>query len=270
MIKNRTIVFFTIARIIAILFLIIAFTNQPYHYYKILRIIVFLVTIFGVHFAVKWRQNIWIIMLIFISVIYNPIFPIRLTRASWEIFNIIAMLILSYSIPTLHLTNIEDNPTYKYSEPAKTVVSGTLLMVGAFFLWFHIAGNIYYELLLIQSSKVASGFLISSYEDEHEDERGNISISEVGVYAFTTPDGLKYNTKTSNSNSKNINIEYLESDPSINRAEGDGCQTISEWLWRKIGIGGLFLIMVISPGFYLVRSGLKEIIALRRVNNEKY
>jgi len=53
-------------------------------------------------------------------------------------------------------------------------------------------------------------------------------------------------------------IEYLPNKPDISRIKGSGGQSITELLWRKVGLGGLFLVFLLSFGFYFVRHAIKE------------
>ncbi len=54
-------------------------------------------------------------------------------------------------------------------------------------------------------------------------------------------------------------VEYSSDDPSMNRIKGEGRQTITEWLWRKVGLGAVLLLLCCSPGICLIRAGLRDV-----------
>jgi len=251
-------VIFILSRIVAVIFLLVAYTNQQIGFYTLLRFIICLVGIYSAYSAFKTKQTIWIWLMSAIAILFNPLFPIHLERSQWEIYDAITILILLYSIPVLRISNEDEKILDKYRESTKTIIHGILIFIGGILFWYHTVGNVFDELSLIQNAKITTGTLESTYEEENEDDRGKVHISEVGVYSFHIPDGRKFYTRTYNPFDKSIEIEYLPDNPSVNRAKGDGCQSITEWLWRKIGFGGLFLVLVISPGFVLIKNGVKE------------
>jgi len=247
-----------LARIIAVIFLLVAYTNQPISFYYLLRFIICAVGIYSAYSAFKTKQTIWIWLMIAISILFNPLFPIYLERSLWEIYDGIAILILLLSIPSLHL-NINDSSIIdKYREPIKTIIWGAVLIILALLFWYHIVGDPLDEFALIQKAKLATGILVDSYEVDTGDERGN--VYDVGVYKFSLPDGRKFKAFTKNSIGElEEQVEYLPSNPSINRIKGEGCQSITEWVEKKIIFGGILLAMFFSPGFILTRNGIKEI-----------
>jgi hypothetical protein len=150
---------------------------------------------------------------------------------------------------------------YKYRHASITILLGVALIIGGILFWYHIAGNPLDEFALIKRAKVAPCILADSYEDEHEDERGQVYPSEVGIYTFRLPDGREFKTYTEGplgELEKQLEVEYLPDNPSVNRIKGDGCQSIFEWLWRKMGIGGLLLLMCLAPGFLILREGIRK------------
>lgn len=250
-------ILFILARIIAIIFLLVAYTNQPISFYYFLRFIICAVAIYSAYFSFKTKQTIWIWLMSAIAILFNPLFPIYLERDLWEIYDAIAILILLLSIPSLRL-NITDNIIEKYREPIKTIIWSVVVIIFALLFWYHIVGDPIDEFALIQNSKLATGILIDSYEVDTGDERG--TVYDVGVYKFSLPDGRKFKAYTKNSLGElEEQIEYLPSNPSINRIKGEGCQSIIEWIGEKIIGGGLLLAMFLSPGFILARNGIKEI-----------
>lgn len=251
-------IMFLFIRIIAVVLLFVSYTDQPIIFYKILRIIICGVGLYSAYFAFKAKQNIWIGLMFGTVVLFNPIFPIYLERSQWEIYDAAAILILLFSIPYLNLGESESNFLLKYLEPIKSFVWSFILVVFAFMFWHHLAGNPIDEYLLIQNAKLANGILMDSYEVDTGDEKGN--VYDVGVYKFSLPDGRKFKAFTKESNGEHEKqIEYLPSNPSINRIKGEGCQNIMEWLGKKIILGGLSLAIFLIPGYIMLRQGIKEI-----------
>jgi hypothetical protein len=150
----------------------------------------------------------------------------------------------------------------KYRHTVITILLGIVLIIGGVLFWYHIAGNPLDEIALIKRAKVATCILVDTYEDEHEDDRGHVYSSDVGIYTFCLPDGREFKTHTRapiGQLEKRLEVEYLPDNPSVNRIKGDGCQSFEEWLWRKVGVGGLFLLMCITPGFLLLRGGIRKL-----------
>src|SRR5688572_1220798 len=125
----------------------------------------------------------------------------------------------------------------------------------------HIVGNPFDELALIRRAHVAVGSLADTFEYEREDERGRVYLSDVGVYTFRTLDGAQFNASTrvpTGQLSKQLDVKYLPDEPAVNRIRGDGCASIFEWLWRKVGLGIFLLALLLSPGVILLRNGRSE------------
>jgi hypothetical protein len=60
-----------------------------------------------------------------------------------------------------------------------------------------------------------------------------------------------------------IEVEYLPNNPSVSRIKGDGSASITDWLWRKAGLGSLLLALFVSPGIILLRNGIRDLKMLR-------
>ncbi len=44
-----------------------------------------------------------------------------------------------------------------------------------------------------------------------------------------------------------IEVEYLPDNLTVSRINGTGSPTVTDWLWRKVGLGGLALTLFLSP-----------------------
>lgn len=156
----------------------------------------------------------------------------------------------------------------KYKSAIKTIFLGICLTIIGFYFWFHIVGNILDELRLISRAQVTNGFLVETTEIETEGPQDKINISERGIYAFHLPNGEEYKSYSDVATEKQVEIEYLSDDPWVNRVKGDGCQSVIEWIWRKVGLGSLFLVMVLSPGCLVIKNGVRELKKEYQLNNK--
>jgi hypothetical protein len=82
---------------VPVVLLFIAVGDLDYGYYEMLRIVI---TIFAIFFAFKLnsiQQKGWMLSMIAIAVLFNPIFPIYLEKSSWTVFDIISAVIFLVS-----------------------------------------------------------------------------------------------------------------------------------------------------------------------------
>jgi hypothetical protein len=152
---------------------------------------------------------------------------------------------------------------------AKTLIWGVLLVLGACWFWYSLIGNPIDELALIRRAQIAPGSLVETREHEAEDDRGHVYSSDVGVYSFRVPDGREFNTMTgapTGELQETVSIEYLPDDPAVNRVKGDGCESVLEWLWRKVGLGLLLLALFVRPGVGLLLQAVRD---MRRLPNAR-
>lgn len=75
-----------------ILILFLAPLPFPYGYYTFLRIIVCAMSGLICFIEYKKTINIWVVIFGIFAVLYNPVFPIHLTRTIWTPINIITAL----------------------------------------------------------------------------------------------------------------------------------------------------------------------------------
>lgn len=142
----------------------------------------------------------------------------------------------------------------------KGIVIGTLLI--AFAIWFigDATGNPLHELALIRNAEITTGTLVDSFEVEKAGSNDRVYFCDRGVYSYLAG-GNSFKTfidaPTGQLNELE-EVEYLPNNPEISRVKGDGCQSITELLWRKVGLGGLMLIAFSSFGFIYLRNSIKE------------
>lgn len=90
--------FFTssvIARFITTAFLLVGFSNQQIGYYKFLRWMVCATALYTAFISYKQKEQInlgiWLFGLV--AILFNPIFPFYLGKESWQITDIIVVII---------------------------------------------------------------------------------------------------------------------------------------------------------------------------------
>lgn len=158
--------------------------------------------------------------------------------------------------------NPRDSVGTNIREPFKTLACGILYILGALWFMYMMLGGPLNELALIRQGEITVGSLVATYEDEQEDSRGQVHFSDIGVYAFSVPDGRKFQATSrvpTGQLKKREKIEYLLNDPTVSRIKGDGCQSTVEWLCRKVLLGGIFFAVLISPGVALIRSAVHKL-----------
>ena len=149
----------------------------------------------------------------------------------------------------------------------KTLIWGVICIAVGLLVWYNAAGNPLDELALIRRAKVAVGILSDTYEDQEGGNERHTYLYDRGIYSFQTPDGKQFLTSMdapSGELKMQVEVEYLPDDPEVNRVRGEGNVTISSWLLVKVGVGTLFLCMLLAPGVLLIRNGIREIKQLRK------
>ena len=91
---------FIIARVVTAILLIIARFPLPYGYYTFLRIAVTAVSIWGIFIAAQSEKTFWLWIFIAIAILFNPLFPIYLTKYVWGFFDIGTAILLLISLFT--------------------------------------------------------------------------------------------------------------------------------------------------------------------------
>lgn len=80
-------------KIIPALLLIGGLWDNPYIYFQVLRWVVTLVGIYIIYRNKNVKNSIWIIIFSIISILFNPIFPITLSRDTWLVIDTVTALI---------------------------------------------------------------------------------------------------------------------------------------------------------------------------------
>ena len=120
------------------------------------------------------------------------------------------------------------------------VFLGLVLIAGCLWFWIYLLGNPINELALIRRGVTAKGFITDpndSYDYEFRLPNGQMVKGETGAISYYMPGHV-------------VEVEYLPDNPAVNRIKGDGCSTVTEWLWLNVGL----LILFFSPGVGLIVS----------------
>jgi len=96
--KKKYIAIFQIVRFITALLLFWALAEHPYGFYQFLRIIVCGVSLYSLLTSLQVDKKFWIWVFGVLTILFNPIFPIHLTREIWIIFDVVAGLVYILSI----------------------------------------------------------------------------------------------------------------------------------------------------------------------------
>jgi hypothetical protein len=145
------------------------------------------------------------------------------------------------------------------------ILLGVIIIVGGFWLLWRLVGNPLEEFALILRAQKAPGLVVNSWEDVEEGDRGESIWSHGVEYSFRTPDGHKFTDGGGGSgrlrDDRNppypVQVEYLPDKPTVSRISGDGCQSVTELILRKILLGGVLSIVIAVGGVRLIRSGVR-------------
>jgi hypothetical protein len=88
-------------RIISIILsfaMLIALFDLPYSYYELLRALVFFGGMFLVYsiYNIDGFEGLFIFIFIGMILLWNPIFPVYMSRSSWAIFNVFGVVSFGY------------------------------------------------------------------------------------------------------------------------------------------------------------------------------
>ncbi|MDO8604587.1 MAG: hypothetical protein Q7K40_04325 [bacterium] len=70
----------------------------PYGYFQILRWIVAGVAVYNAYFAYELKKNEWVLIMIAVAILFNPIAPIFLQKETWVILDLVASVLMFVSI----------------------------------------------------------------------------------------------------------------------------------------------------------------------------
>jgi len=82
---------------VAMLFLAIP-SLFPYGYYQLLRWVVMATAIFILYLSYKLSKKGWLWLMVVVSILFNPIIPIYLTKEIWAVIDFIVAILFLVSI----------------------------------------------------------------------------------------------------------------------------------------------------------------------------
>lgn len=134
-----------------------------------------------------------------------------------------------------------------------------LIIVGVWFV-FSLQPNPINEYLLIIQGEVVKGKVLRVYTDV-DPESGSTACIEYS-YKWGKKKYTSYTSDITLSFAEllepkdSIFVELLERSPEKSRIKGTGVQTLFEWIWRRIILTLVLLIMFSSPGFFVLKKSL--------------
>lgn len=98
LLKQRTSYFPTIQAIGIVMLAWALVPSNPYGYYILLRIVICAICIFLTIRAAEYEREGWAWTLGVLAFVYNPIFPVHLTREVWSVVNVLTIAIFVWTI----------------------------------------------------------------------------------------------------------------------------------------------------------------------------
>lgn len=160
---------------------------------------------------------------------------------------------------TIHWDN-QRNPDLSAKAKKQFVVLGVVALILGVIVFRNSApspGPLDTVVLILQG-RSTSAKLIHSEEVEVEDDRGNVSYSDVGTYRYQVR-GVAFkmmDKRPSGELPETTQVEYLPDNPKVCRIKGEGAQSIWEFVIHDVLLGALFFAVCISPAVWLLREGL--------------
>ena len=87
-----------VAATISVFMLLLAIPRLPYGYYILLRWVVSLTALFSTWVAYEYKYKFWVFMMGGITILFNPITPVYLPKATWIVIDLVGAVIFLVSI----------------------------------------------------------------------------------------------------------------------------------------------------------------------------
>ena len=85
-------------RILAIILLLWALSDNPYGYYQFLRWVILVIGVYSAYSAYSTGKKSWAWIFSAIAVLFNPIVPFYLQKDTWQFIDIITATVFSVSL----------------------------------------------------------------------------------------------------------------------------------------------------------------------------
>ena len=98
-------------KIFAIVILFGALWNHPYSYYQLLRWVVSITGAISAYKFFEAKNEFWGWVFVFITILFNPIAPIYLSKDTWQILDVLGAVIFTISLfrQNIDVTKSENN-----------------------------------------------------------------------------------------------------------------------------------------------------------------
>lgn len=247
-------------------------TEQQY-YSDSLRWLLFISSIYFVWRCSQERKIYNLIIFCVLIVLFNPFIEFDFGETIWRIIGLITCIFFGTTLDWKQYTeslSLKENLAFSL---IKSISFGFLIIILSIWYVSDKANlNPYYEYLLITESKTADGFILM--EDYYTDivTINDRQSKEVTFYTydynFTTSEGELIECKSSDlghiedfdGSPLPVKIEYLPGRPEVNRIKNHSSQasTIGDFLWRRLGMSLLLLLMFSSVGILIIRHAIKD------------
>lgn len=88
-----------IPSIVSTIMLILAIpTGWPYGYYTLLRLVVCGTSLFIAYKAYEFSRIVWVYIMGFIALLFNPVIPVHLDKEIWVVIDVIVAIVIFVSI----------------------------------------------------------------------------------------------------------------------------------------------------------------------------
>ncbi len=280
-------IFLTLGTIIILLIAVLI--SQPNNFYIFLHWYIFLGSIYLIYRAKDvvgdYGIRFGVIFFCAIAIIFNPFIPFAFSKKTWRIIDLI-LIVISVYILFLSIEDYKDSLSQKGKIIFKLIKFcfwNFALLFFIIWVFFYKIGDPYHDFLLITKATTANGFIIGSREQEDDGEHDGIgyqSFYVYYVYTFTTKDGKTIKDNASERSPESgylaeanvkpipIEVEYIPSNPKINRIKGMTTQPTTIWglIWR-FGLLVFFLIITYFGGIDDFRNTIKSY--LREINETR-
>jgi hypothetical protein len=85
-------------KIIAVILLLWALTDNPYSYYQFLRWAILIIASYSAYFFYESKKNDWVWIFGIIAILFNPIFPFYFSKDNWQLIDIISAILFFISL----------------------------------------------------------------------------------------------------------------------------------------------------------------------------
>ncbi|MFA5232157.1 MAG: DUF6804 family protein [Candidatus Paceibacterota bacterium] len=96
-------------KIIAIILLLWALTDNPYGYYQFLRWIIMVAAGWSLYLAYESKKIVWIWIFGIMAILFNPIYPFYLSKNTWQYIDVISAFLFFISLFLIKNSYIADN-----------------------------------------------------------------------------------------------------------------------------------------------------------------